>query len=67
MTITEGGERKINPAYEERVTTDQLLLGWLFNTMTVEIASQLLGCSTSQQLWKLAKDLAGAHTRSRVY
>lgn len=34
--------------------------------MTVEIASQMLNCSTSHDLWKSAKDLAGAYTRSRV-
>ncbi|KAI4305459.1 hypothetical protein L6164_028824 [Bauhinia variegata] len=55
-----------NPIYEEWVSTDQLLLGWLFNSMTSDIATQLLHCETSQQLWEVAQSLVGAHTRSRI-
>lgn len=50
--IIEGFEQKINPAFEEWVTMDQLLLGWLSNTMSVGVTSQVLGCKTSQELWK---------------
>lgn len=57
---------KLNPAYEEWCVVDQLLLGWIYNTLSVGIASQVVGCQSSQQLWKAVKDLAGAHTRSRV-
>lgn len=42
MILSEGAEKRINPEYEEWTATEQLLLGWLFNTMTVDIASQLL-------------------------
>lgn len=64
--ITEGSTKKNNPAYEEWSTTDQQLLGWLFNSMTEEVATQLLHCETSKELWEDAQSLAGAHTRSRI-
>lgn len=47
-------------------TIDQLLLGWLYNTMTIEVASQVIGCRTSAELWCAVKDLTGANTRSHV-
>ena len=34
--------------------------------MTQEVATQLLHCQTSKDLWEAAKNLSGAHTRSRV-
>nr|KYP50444.1 Retrovirus-related Pol polyprotein from transposon TNT 1-94 [Cajanus cajan] len=34
--------------------------------MTQEVATQLLHCETSQQIWEDAQSLAGAHTRSRI-
>ncbi|CAJ2656533.1 unnamed protein product [Trifolium pratense] len=64
--ITEGGKQKQNPAYEEWIANDQKILGWLLNSMTHDIATQLLHCDTSKELWDAAKSLAGAHSRSRV-
>jgi len=40
------------------------LLGWLMNSMAVEISTQFLHCETSKQLWNEAQSLSGAHTRS---
>nr|KYP43069.1 hypothetical protein KK1_035512 [Cajanus cajan] len=58
--------KKNNPAFADWTSTDQLLLGWLINSMTQEVATQLLHCETSQQIWEDAQSLAGAHTRSRI-
>ncbi|KAI4346153.1 hypothetical protein L6164_013226 [Bauhinia variegata] len=63
--ISESG-RKANPVYEEWVTNDQLLLGWLLNSISQEIATQLLHCQTSKELWEAAQSLSGAYTRSRI-
>lgn len=38
---------KKNPAYEEWILMDSLLLGRLFNTMIVEITSQMISYKTS--------------------
>jgi hypothetical protein len=58
--------KTINPAFEEWVSHDQRLLGWLLNSMTTDIATQLLHCETSKQLWDEAQSLAGAHTKSQI-
>ncbi|KAI4333910.1 hypothetical protein L6164_018662 [Bauhinia variegata] len=34
--------------------------------MTIEIASQLIHCKTSKELWTAAKELSGSNTRSRI-
>ncbi|GAU35703.1 hypothetical protein TSUD_258780 [Trifolium subterraneum] len=57
---------KINPDFEDWQANDQALLGWLMNSMTVDIATQVLHCETSKQLWDEAQSLAGAHTRSKI-
>ncbi|XP_050908363.1 uncharacterized protein LOC127121987 [Lathyrus oleraceus] len=58
--------KKSNPAFEDWQAHDSQLLGWLMNSMTTEMETQLLHCETSKQLWDEAQSLAGAHTRSRV-
>lgn len=55
-----------NPAFEEWQANDQRLLGWMLNSMATEMATQLLHCETSKQLWDEAQSLAGAHTRSQI-
>ncbi|PNY00234.1 glutamate receptor [Trifolium pratense] len=56
----------INPAFGEWVSHDQRLLGWLLNCMTTDIATQLLHCETSKQLWDEAQSLLDAHTKSQI-
>lgn len=43
--------KKSNPDYEEWIAHDQALLGWLRNSMAIDIATQLLHCETSKELW----------------
>ncbi|KAK0579227.1 hypothetical protein LWI29_023107 [Acer saccharum] len=58
---TPGDTMKIlNPDYEEWISHDQLLLGWLYSTMNPDIASQLMKKSTSKELWDAAKELSGS-------
>lgn len=58
--------KKINPEYEEWIARDQALLGWLRNSMAIDVATQLLHCETSKEIWDEAQSLAGAHTKSRI-
>ena len=37
--IYKGVEKKLNPKYEEWMTIDQLLLGWLYNSMSSKVAT----------------------------
>lgn len=41
----------INPPYEAWITVDQLLLGWLYNSMPSEVVVQLMGFKNSKELW----------------
>ena len=55
-----------NPSFEEWVADDQMLLGWLLNSMTTNIVTQLMHCENSKQLWDAAQSLAGAQSRSQI-
>lgn len=48
------------------MANDQLLLGWSFNTMTLEMASQMMHCTASNGLWETTRSLVGAQTKSRI-
>ena len=45
---------------------DQILLGWLFGTMTIEIASQMMNCKTLYGLWKAITEFVGANIKSHI-
>ncbi|XP_022842004.1 uncharacterized protein LOC111365701 [Olea europaea var. sylvestris] len=40
-----------NPQYSQWMFIDQLLIGWLYSSMTPEIAMRVMGSSNSNQLW----------------
>ncbi|MDV3187722.1 MAG: hypothetical protein Q8836_02390 [Sweet potato little leaf phytoplasma] len=54
----------INPLYEAWVTTDQLLLGWLYNSMTSEVATQVMGYENAKDLWDAIQSLFGIQSRA---
>lgn len=45
-----GLSQTINPKYEAWLVVDQLLLGWLYNSMTLEIATQVMGYEKPKDL-----------------
>ncbi|KAK4262401.1 hypothetical protein QN277_027966 [Acacia crassicarpa] len=55
-----------NPAYVEWFSVDRILVGWLRNTMTIEVGAQLLHCTTAEDLWNGARSLTCASTKARV-
>lgn len=40
----------INPLFEQWITTDLLLLGWLYNSMTPKVVVQLMGFTNAKDL-----------------
>lgn len=54
-----------NPKHDEWMVKDQLLLGWLYSSITPEVAAQLINCTTSQQLWTSIEQMTGAATRAK--
>lgn len=54
----------INPQYEKWVAVDQLLLGWLYNSMTAEVATQVMGHETAAGLWARVQNLFGIQSQA---
>ncbi|KAL5575905.1 hypothetical protein UlMin_017604 [Ulmus minor] len=61
-----GNALAFNPDYENWVTTDQGLLGWLFGSMEPVIACDVLRNETSSQVWDALKEWFGYANRSKV-
>lgn len=43
---------------------DQLLLGWLYNSMTPDVATQVMGHQNSKNLWEVIHQLFGVHSKA---
>ncbi|KAL5563628.1 hypothetical protein UlMin_033375 [Ulmus minor] len=59
-------EVHLNPDYENWIAQDQTLLGWLYNSINVEVASEVMGNESSEDLWKALETLFGVQTRSNI-
>ncbi|KAK0607470.1 hypothetical protein LWI29_015583 [Acer saccharum] len=57
---------RLNPNYEQWVVNDHHLMGWLYGSMTESVATQVMGCSTSANLWTTLENLYGAHSKSKM-
>lgn len=55
-----------NPEFQKWNSSDQLLMGWLYTSMTPEIAMKVMGCKTSNNLWIEVEESFGILNRSRV-
>ncbi|KAF4376042.1 hypothetical protein G4B88_029406 [Cannabis sativa] len=56
----------VNPEFEIWIVNDQLLLGWLYGSMTESIATEVMGCESSSSLWQALETLFGAHSRVKM-
>ena len=57
----------VNPKYEQWVTSDMLLLGWIYNSMVPDVALQLMGFNTAKDLWEAIQNLFGIKSRAEEY
>uniref|UniRef100_A0A803PHM7 Retrovirus-related Pol polyprotein from transposon TNT 1-94-like beta-barrel domain-containing protein n=1 Tax=Cannabis sativa TaxID=3483 RepID=A0A803PHM7_CANSA len=62
----QGVGSEINPEFEQWIVNDQLLMGWLYGSMTESIATEVMGSLTSADLWSSLEALFGAHLKSRM-
>lgn len=53
----------MNPQFEQWVTTYLLLLSWLYNSMTLEVAIQHMCFTNSKDMWEATQDLFGVQSR----
>uniref|UniRef100_A0A803QD59 Uncharacterized protein n=1 Tax=Cannabis sativa TaxID=3483 RepID=A0A803QD59_CANSA len=56
----------VNPAYENWIINDQLLMGWLYSSMTETIATEVMGVASAAGLWQALEQLYGAHSKSKM-
>ncbi|XP_016901223.2 uncharacterized protein LOC107991202 [Cucumis melo] len=49
--------KTVNPKFDQWLTSYLLLLGWIYNSMTAEVAFQLKGFNTAKDLWEAIQDL----------
>ncbi|TXG47862.1 hypothetical protein EZV62_027156 [Acer yangbiense] len=59
-------EAQENPEHEEWVVQDQILLGWLYNSIEPDVVAEAMGSETSKDLWDSIKDLFGIKTKSNI-
>lgn len=59
-------ETIVNTDFEDWVAQDQILLGWLYNSIETNVAAELIGYTTSKQLWEEIRDIYAVKTRSDV-
>ncbi|KAA0037646.1 uncharacterized protein E6C27_scaffold277G003090 [Cucumis melo var. makuwa] len=54
----------VNPRHEQWVTSDLLLLGWIYNSMVPDVAFQLMEFNTTNDLWEAIQNLFGIQSRA---
>lgn len=54
-----------NPEHNVWLAADQLLVGWLYNSMTPEVAAQLMGYDEAKLLWDAIQEYIGIQSRSQ--
>ncbi|KAK9131831.1 hypothetical protein Scep_011359 [Stephania cephalantha] len=66
MVLADGSA---NPEYKMWFSRDRFLLGWLINSMTPEIAMQIIGNTpkkTANELWKAIEAFCGSNNRVHI-
>ncbi|KAK0579962.1 hypothetical protein LWI29_034062 [Acer saccharum] len=61
-----GSRLRLNLDYKEWVVNDQLLMGWLYRSITEMVATQVMGSTTSTNLWKALENLYGIHSKLKM-
>ncbi|KAL2524524.1 Uncharacterized protein Adt_09578 [Abeliophyllum distichum] len=46
-----------NPEYSRWISVDQLLMGWMYSSMTPEIVMRVMGCNSLSELWKAINEI----------
>lgn len=66
FSIEDGMSEKVNPLYTLWCRQDQLLFSFLLGSMQESIQAQMIGCTTSVQLWSRVTHLFATRSRARV-
>jgi gag-polypeptide of LTR copia-type len=63
---TSDGVSQINPNFDKWQKQDQLILTWLFNSLSPQILSQVLNCETSLQLWQKLQQIYNSQSLAKI-
>ena len=67
MTITNSeGEIVPNTDYTKFQKQDSLLYSWLLSSVSSNLLSQIVGCSTSYEIWKTVKQIFSSQSAARI-
>lgn len=55
-----------NPEFLKWSSSDKLLMGWMYSSMTSDIAMKVMGCTSSNKLWTAVEESFGILNKSRV-
>lgn len=55
-----------NPQYNQLMSTDQLLMGWIHSLMTLGIAMKVMGSNNSNELWTAVNEGCNIQNGSRI-
>ncbi|KAL5570881.1 hypothetical protein UlMin_020478 [Ulmus minor] len=55
-----------DPGYKQWVADDQMLRGWLLNSLTKDVEVQVIGLDTSREVWKALGDLWEAQNKEQA-
>lgn len=64
-STTNPTENIVNPAYTKWFQRDQLLLSWILSSLSEEVYSYIIDCSTSFAAWKALESAFGSVSQNR--
>lgn len=59
-------ESSINPSFLSWKKQDQLLFGWLLSSLIEGVFGQVVGCSTSKEVWQTGENMFASQSRARI-
>jgi len=63
---TAAGTVQPNPAFDRWQKQDQLLLAWLFNSLSSPILAQVLNCATASKLWLKLQQIYTSQSLAKI-
>lgn len=66
VTTDSGSQETINPAYAQWVAQDQQVLGFLLNSLSKEVLTQVASIATAVQLWAALEQMFSSQSRARI-
>ncbi|KAJ3701350.1 hypothetical protein LUZ61_005055 [Rhynchospora tenuis] len=60
------GARTPNPEHERWLRQDQLILAWIFNSLSTQILAQVVNCDTSAQVWRQLHHIYNSQSLAKI-